>query len=953
MKQLFSAALPSLSRGGLWTLIVLSVLLPGGRAFGAGPAPYTHKFTIGLTEDGQTRGAWGVAVVPVTGEIIVADTQNHRIQVFRGDGVFLRKFGSRGSGDGQLNSPVGVAVDRVGQIIVADADNHRIQVFSSDGAFLRKFGTGGSGDGQFNFPFGVAVNASGQIIVADDGNHRIQVFSSDGAFLRKFGSEGPGDGQLNFPSRVAVDASGQIIVADTGNDRIQVFSSDGVFLRKFGSEGSGDGRLLAPSAVAVNASGQIIVVDAGNHRIQIFSSAGVFLRKFGSQGSGNGQLFVPSGVAVNASGQIIVAESANHRVQVFASDGTFLQKFGAWGSINGEFANPSGVAVGPRGEIIVADTSNHRIQVWTQFDLATTGTVRPGLNRTVYLNKFGLAVDDFYPSPRGRGLFPGGAAAPDSTVARTNLVSSFENPVNAMAESSGVILHGYLVPPVTGDYTFYLCSDDQGELWLSTDQSPANSVRIASEPGWNPSRTWTGGQLRPVVEGRPANQSRLIRLEAGRHYYVEASMKEGAQNDNLGVAWRLPGGAVPPNGSAPISARHLRTASFEGYDVTSPGDPIRLVTGSNDGDESGPPPAGEGVENAIDNLGRKHLNFSDLNSGFIVTPSAGASVLGALRVYPANDAEPRDPASFRLSGSTAGPDGPFTLIAEGPLSLPPQRNTNPAAITPASYYQEVAFENDRAFTSYRLVFPTLKNAASANSMQIAEVELLGYAVNDPRDLLVNGSFEQPVLDNINQNNLGAAPLGWRQTGADATWNLIRNNGTPYPSGVDIAGSGAQILDLNGEAVIFQQFTLPEDGVVRFGALFANRESFGQSPPSALGIYDSSGSLLFSPLVEVDTSQDPAPSSEWRSGVGEVALPAGQYQIRVSLNNFNNVDAVFARAVPWHAPSIAINIQNGRIFIRFAGTLKRASEITGPFFPVQGSSPLEISPDAPRRFYIAE
>lgn len=177
------------------------------------------------------------------------------------------------------------------------------------------------------------------------------------------------------------------------------------------------------------------------------------------------------------------------------------------------------------------------------------------------------------------------------------------------------------------------------------------------------------------------------------------------------------------------------------FDVTAPGDSIQLVNGVNDGDgNSGPPPGAEGVERAIDDFTQKYLNFLDLGSGFIVTPSVGSTTLGGLRFYTANDAIERDPASYLLEGSNNGTD--FTLISEGALALPLDRNpggTAPAnAINPATMFtQEVSFANDSAYTSYRLTFPTLRDAAVANSMQIGEVEFLSQ-VPEPSAIVLAG-----------------------------------------------------------------------------------------------------------------------------------------------------------------------------------------------------------------------
>lgn len=176
---------------------------------------------------------------------------------------------------------------------------------------------------------------------------------------------------------------------------------------------------------------------------------------------------------------------------------------------------------------------------------------------------------------------------------------------------------------------------------------------------------------------------------------------------------------------APVNAIQIISSPL---DITQPGDPIWLVNGSNDNDaDAGPPPMGEGVEHTIDNVGQKYLNFLDLGSGFAVQPQVGLTVVTGIRLYTANDAEPRDPASYVLEGSTVGNAGPWTTISSGPLALPSRRT--PGGNTPlGTNSQTVIFPNFTPYAAYRLTFPTLKDAAAANSMQIGEVELLGFPV---------------------------------------------------------------------------------------------------------------------------------------------------------------------------------------------------------------------------------
>jgi len=141
-------------------------------------------------------------------------------------------------------------------------------------------------------------------------------------------------------------------------------------------------------------------------------------------------------------------------------------------------------------------------------------------------------------------------------------------------------------------------------------------------------------------------------------------------------------------------------------DVTEPGDAIEATSLNS--------PVNEEVDKVIDNNPlTKYLNFDKLNAGFTVTPSSGPSVVTGLRLTSANDADDRDPTRFTLSGSNDGVN--FVEIAGGELPDFPER----------FYTVEVAFDNDRAYSHYRLLFPTVRNAASAVAMQIAEVEFLG------------------------------------------------------------------------------------------------------------------------------------------------------------------------------------------------------------------------------------
>ena len=81
-----------------------------------------------------------------------------------------------GTANGQLKSPKGIAVDTQGFIVVADSGNSRVQVFRANGDHFCSFGAPGTGAGQFRGLEGLALTADGRVVVADKDNHRIQIF---------------------------------------------------------------------------------------------------------------------------------------------------------------------------------------------------------------------------------------------------------------------------------------------------------------------------------------------------------------------------------------------------------------------------------------------------------------------------------------------------------------------------------------------------------------------------------------------------------------------------------------------------------------------------------------------------------------------------------------------------------------------------------------------------------
>ena len=134
--------------------------------------------------DGEFTEPWGIAVAP-DGSVFVADTWAHRIQKFDAQGRFLAKWGAHGDVGGQVSAspsvffgPRDLAITPSGELLVTDTGNKRIQVFDQSGRYLRAYGGEGRLPGQLREPVGIAVDAGGRIYISDTWNQRIQVLSS-------------------------------------------------------------------------------------------------------------------------------------------------------------------------------------------------------------------------------------------------------------------------------------------------------------------------------------------------------------------------------------------------------------------------------------------------------------------------------------------------------------------------------------------------------------------------------------------------------------------------------------------------------------------------------------------------------------------------------------------------------------------------------------------------------
>ncbi|XP_078619099.1 uncharacterized protein LOC144886354 [Branchiostoma floridae x Branchiostoma japonicum] len=175
-----------------------------------------------LNQETILRTGWirGIAVDTKRNHILITQStgdwpkRNGEVQEFRPDGKLVRVLGHQEG----MKYPQHITVDGEGNILVSDYDKHCIYVFNDDGQFLFKFGSEGSGEGQLKHPRGICTDKSGNIIVADSGNSRVEMFDKTGKFLQHITTD------IEDPKAVAMGTQGQVVVTDVATHTVSIFT---------------------------------------------------------------------------------------------------------------------------------------------------------------------------------------------------------------------------------------------------------------------------------------------------------------------------------------------------------------------------------------------------------------------------------------------------------------------------------------------------------------------------------------------------------------------------------------------------------------------------------------------------------------------------------------------------------------------------------------------------------
>lgn len=311
--------------------------------------------------------------------------------------------GDNAAGRARLQDPSAVARDLAGNLYVADTGNHRIRKITPDGSVLTVAGNGARGFGgdsglalgaQLDTPGGVAVDRLGNLYIGDTGNHRVRrvdaagvivTLAGTGARLRSPDGTIAARSPLDAPTSLAVDREGNLYVSETGAHSIRKISTAGILgtvvgngsRGYFGDGGPAIGASLdSPQGIALDADGNLFIADAGNHRIRRVSAP-----------SGYGPPLISTfpdpnaaiwrglrGIAAGNDGRVYVADAEDARLfrvdgpgQILVLAGTGVASFsGESGPALRQALNgPSGLAIDGAGSIYFADAGNNRIRKLT------------------------------------------------------------------------------------------------------------------------------------------------------------------------------------------------------------------------------------------------------------------------------------------------------------------------------------------------------------------------------------------------------------------------------------------------------------------------------------------------------------------------------------------------------------------------------------------------------------
>ena len=257
------------------------------------PTAYCCKKSSKQKFPGELKYPCCIAIHYKTGNIYIADRNNHRVQVFSSNGDYLFMFCK------QMKEPVGICVSQ-NKVIVTQYSSNCINMYELEGTLIKSVGSEGNGEAQFNRPHGLDVSErNNNLYVCDCFNHRVQILTEELKYHSILGID-----LLKYPLDVKVTRE-RVLVLDESDPCMFVFDSNHVLTNRLIT--SGDGKQTNfPFCFDVDREYNIIMSDYSNHCVYVFNQEGEQIHKFGKEGQGIGEFYQPWGIALDNTGHILV-----------------------------------------------------------------------------------------------------------------------------------------------------------------------------------------------------------------------------------------------------------------------------------------------------------------------------------------------------------------------------------------------------------------------------------------------------------------------------------------------------------------------------------------------------------------------------------------------------------------------------------------------------------------------
>ncbi|XP_077985251.1 protein meiotic P26-like [Glandiceps talaboti] len=266
-------------------------------------------------------------------------------------------FASSVSPPGHFKLPLGLAINEEGDLVVADHDNHRVQVVDWDGNCKRiikckvKSGTSSDDDFEPTGPMDVIVSNDGSYYVIDEVNEQVLI-SNGSKVVFNFGKK-----DNRQPRGIALTKDGCILVTEWCDEKygIRKYTTDGSEVGLFGVyfKGTEHPTLNMPLFLAVNSKNHIYVSDQGNDRVVVTDWNGEFLYEFGNDDIAQGRIHGPTGIDIDGEDNVYVCDPNQQKVIKYDSYGKYISE-----TTLAEFGRPYAIAVSRNGPRRLAFTEH-------------------------------------------------------------------------------------------------------------------------------------------------------------------------------------------------------------------------------------------------------------------------------------------------------------------------------------------------------------------------------------------------------------------------------------------------------------------------------------------------------------------------------------------------------------------------------------------------------------------